>query len=102
LASPSGWTPPLYPMKPIQCNACQAQFEPNIIGRLGLWVFMTVLFGFVLLQDLVASVVGKNIVGILFTSFIGLFFLLVMVGAIVHFIKPWQFTIWNEKIFCVL
>lgn len=97
LALPAGCMPVLYSMSPIQCNSCQAQFEPNIITRLGLWVFMTVLCGFVFFKEGIASVLGKNVAGVLFLSFIGLFFLLVIVGTIWHAIKPWQFTIWNEK-----
>ena len=89
--------PVLYPMSPIQCNSCQAQFEPNIINRLGLWVLMTGLFGFVFLKEGIASVLGKHMAGILFLSFIALFFILVIVGSIWHAIRPWQFTTWNER-----
>ena len=89
--------PFLYTMKPIICNACDAKLEPNIIGRVGLWLFITVLFSFVFTQHYLNELMGKDAAGIVFLSFIGLFFLSIIVGLVMDIVKPWQFTLWNPR-----
>ena len=89
--------PFLYTMKPITCNACHAKLEPNIIIRVGLWLFITVLFSFVFTQHYLNVLLGKDAAGIIFLSFIGLFFLSIIVGLVMELIKPWQFTLWDSR-----
>lgn len=89
--------PFLYTMKPLTCNACNAKFEPNIISRVGLWLFISVLFSFVFTQRYMNELLGKDAAGIVFLSFIGLFFLSIIVGLVMELIKPWQFTLWDPR-----
>lgn len=97
LSNPDGWMPFLYTMKPITCNACTAKFEPNIISRVGLWLFLTVLLSFVFTQRYLTEMFGKDAVGILFLSFIALFFISIVFGLVMDVMKPWQFTIWDNR-----
>ena len=97
LSPPMGLMPLLYTTKPITCNACKAMFEPNIISRIGLWLFITLLFTLVFVQRYLIKLLGKDASLTIILSFLGLFFLLVIVGAIAEFFKPWQFTIWDNR-----
>lgn len=97
ISNPEGWTPFLYTMKPITCNECKAEFEPNIISRVGLWLFITVLFSFVFTQRYLDELLGKDAAGFVFLSFIGLFFLSIIVGLVMEFVKPWQFSLWDPR-----
>jgi len=98
LSNPVGWFPLLYTMKPITCNECRAKFEPNIISRVGFWLFMTVLFSFIFTRNYLVALLGKDITLIIFLTFIGLFFLSIVVGCIMYFIKPYrQFKLWDTR-----
>ncbi len=98
LSNPEGWLPLLYTMKPITCNECKAKFEPNIISRVGFWLFMTVLFCFIFTRNYLIALLGKDTTLIIFLTFVGLFFLSIVVGFIMYFIKPCrQFTLWDTR-----
>ena len=87
-----------YAMKPIVCNSCKAKFEPNIISRIALWLFMTALFSLVFVQPNLISNLGENASFIVLFLFLGLFFLLALIGGIVELFRPWQFTLWDERV----
>ncbi len=89
--------PFLYTMTPIVCKSCDANLELNIINRVGLWLFMTVLFSFLFTKGYIVELIGKNSAGIVFLLFIGLFVLSLIVGLVMELFKPWQFTLWDRS-----
>lgn len=89
--------PYLYTMRPITCRECNTELEPNIISRVGLWLFITVLFSFVFTQRYLIALLGKDVAGIVFLSFVGLFFLSIVAACIADLIKPWQFRVWDSR-----
>lgn len=97
LKDPDGFMPPLYAMKPIECNGCGAKFEPNIVGRIGLWLFMSLLFLFVFTQKYLTGFLGREIFGVIFLVYLGLFFFVLVAAAVAELFRPRQFTLWSER-----
>ena len=90
---PGGFIPNLYAVKPIQCNDCGASFEHNIISRIVLWLFVSALFFFALFKDTLMMHFTKDSLGVSLLIIIGLFFALIIIGAILQVFMPWQFTL---------
>jgi hypothetical protein len=97
LKNPAGFMPLLYTMQPIVCQDCRAKFEPTIVGRIGLWLFITALFLFALAHNSLNQQLGKEAVGILFLVLLGLFFSTIVIAAIVSLFRPHQFTLWKDQ-----
>lgn len=90
--------PLLYAMKPTVCNSCKAEFEANIISRIGLWVFMSVLFSFSWIGNFLSQVFGKDGFLIGFLSFVGIFFGLLIFAAVMQTFQHFRpFTLWNDR-----
>ena len=88
--------PLLYTMDPIVCNSCGAQFEPNMISRIGLWLFVTGLTVPVFTLPYLAEQYRPAAL-ILAIAIPGLVVLAAIIGSVVESFHPWQFKPWDSR-----
>jgi hypothetical protein len=86
----------MYSMKPSTCLSCGAQFEVNIISRVGLWLFLTGLFALPYLRPFLPAWVSQYWLFVVL-GFLGAFFALAIGAAVTDTIKPWQFTLRDDR-----
>ena len=93
IRAPKGLIPWLYSVNPFICSNCGAEFEPNIISRIGFWVFMGAIFLPFIFMNYLVTTLGKDLFGTIFLYFIGVFFILIIFGSIIEIYKPWQYKL---------
>ena len=83
----------LYSVKPMQCNDCEALFEPHIGSRLYLWFLVITVFSFSLHTELAEEYIGKSAMQWMVVFLVVSIVVFPVVGLIIEKFHPWQYTL---------